>query len=282
MLIQAKFWRAFLLGAVWLVGVQFPQQIVLAEIPSTNSSVATAEPICPANLREAIEEVITRPEWRRSRWGILIKTLKDGKRLYGLDEQKYFVAASNVKLLTTAAALRELGADFRIRTSVYAVGKPPRLKDLRVVGRGDPSLTTAQLKLLAQQLKQKGIRYIEQLIVDDSYFKELPLNPSWEWSDLVFNIAPSVNSLILNENAATIKLIPQQVDEPTQLEWLDSVAARQWQVENESITGPKGTKNTIDFNRSFTQLDLKITGQLAVDQEADTTTIAIPDPARYF
>lgn len=266
------------ISMILLFGVQFLGQMALAESRSSSQP----QSVCPGNLGEAIEEVIQRPEWRRSRWGILIKTLESGETLYALDEKKYFVPASNVKLLTTAAALRQLGSNFRIRTSVYGIGKPPRLNSLRVVGKGDPSLTNEQLKLLAQQLKQKGVRRIYKLIVDDSYFKELPINASWEWSDLLFYFAPSVNSLILNENAAVIKLVPKKLDEPAKLEWLDPVAARQWRIENQTITAPEGTQNNVNFHMRLGQPVIEITGQLGVENEEDTTAIAVADPSSYF
>ncbi|ACK72700.1 D-alanyl-D-alanine carboxypeptidase/D-alanyl-D-alanine-endopeptidase [Gloeothece citriformis PCC 7424] len=255
------------LGLIFGLVVQFP---------------GFAQSICPSNLGQEIEAVIQRPEWRRSRWGILVETLEDGQILYGVDENQYFVPASNTKLLTTAAALRVLGADFRVRTSVYGVGEPPILASLRVVGRGDPSLTNKQLKLLAQQLKEKGVQQISELIVDDSYFKELPLNPSWEWSDLLFYYTPSVNSLILNENTSLIKIVPQGLNYPAKLVWSDAIVARQWRVYNDVITTRQGSRKTIDFYRDFEQPIIYITGQLPVDDEGYTTAIAVADPASYF
>jgi len=45
------------------------------------------------------------------------------------------------------------------------------------VGRGDPSLTDAQLKELAQQLSRSGIRQVSQLIAEDNYFHGQLLTP---------------------------------------------------------------------------------------------------------
>jgi D-alanyl-D-alanine carboxypeptidase len=66
-----------------------------------------------------------------------------------LNDNKYFIPASNMKLFTTAAALQQLGAYFRIRTSIYDEGNGV----LRVVGRGDPSFKNAQLTILSKQFQ---------------------------------------------------------------------------------------------------------------------------------
>ncbi|MFB8788774.1 MAG: D-alanyl-D-alanine carboxypeptidase [Potamolinea sp.] len=129
-------------------------------IPQSRSLLIAQNPqpsvtICPAQLQAAIDAVISRPQLAKARWGIVILPLSPNIRnsLYNRDAERYFIPASNVKLLTTAAALRQLGSTFRIRTSVY--GTPTIL---RLVGRGDPSLSNAQLKDLAQQLKRQGVR----------------------------------------------------------------------------------------------------------------------------
>ncbi|MGK7875083.1 MAG: D-alanyl-D-alanine carboxypeptidase/D-alanyl-D-alanine-endopeptidase [Xenococcaceae cyanobacterium] len=268
------------------LGVQVLTQKAFAEPvptpPTVEKSLDGSRHICPADLSAAIEAVTSRPEFERSRWGILIQTLTSEHTLYALDAERYFIPASNLKLLTTAAALRELGAQFRIRTSVYGTGTIPNLTSLRLVGRGDPSLTTVQLKDLAQQLKRQGVRRISQLIVEDSYFKELGINPTWEWEDIYYYYAVSVNSLILNENAVILTLLPQQLGQSVQLNWSDPIAARQWRVKNQGITAPEGIPYGVEINGVLGQPVLKIKGELAIDSEPDIWGLAVVDPANYF
>lgn len=116
--------------------------------------------ICSTQLGTAVDAVTNRPEFNRMRWGILVQNLFATQTLYSRDAQKYFTPASTTKLLTTAAALQQLGANFRFRTSVYSNGDGV----LRVVGRGDPSFSDAQITDLAVQVKQKGIQNVKQLI----------------------------------------------------------------------------------------------------------------------
>ncbi|MCC3444821.1 MAG: D-alanyl-D-alanine carboxypeptidase/D-alanyl-D-alanine-endopeptidase [Microcoleus sp. PH2017_03_ELD_O_A] len=72
---------------------------------------AVAGDICPGELGAKVDAIANRAEFSRSRWGILIQPLSSAATLYSRDATKYFIPASNVKLLTTAAALQKLGAD---------------------------------------------------------------------------------------------------------------------------------------------------------------------------
>ncbi len=271
---------------ILFLGVQFPRQVSLANPvlsqPFVRQSANNSQFLCSADLATAIETIVKRPEFLRSRWGILIEQLNSQQILYALDEQKYFIPASNVKLLTTAAILHQLGSKFRLQTPVYGTGTPPNLAKLRIVGKGDPSLTTAKLKALAQELKRQGIRQISQLIVEDSGVNNSGINPTWEWDDLNFAYAPVVNALILNENAVTLKLFPQQLGQPLKLELSDAIAVRKWQIKNLTITAPKGTPNSLKIQRNLGESSLEITGELAIDADFDTFDLAIADPANYF
>lgn len=251
----------------------------------------SAESICPAQLGAAIEQVINRPQFRRARWGILIEPLLSTNQdapLYRRDAERFFIPASNLKLLTTAAALRQLGSNFRIRTSVYVretVANQRSLTDadwLRVVGRGDPSLGDAQLRALAQQLKRQGIRSVQQLIVDDGYFQGETVNLHWEWEDVQADYGAAVNSLILNQNAVELTVSPQQLGQPLRVSWSDQSAARQWRVENNSVTAEAATPNSVTVAGVVGQPMLRIKGQLAVDAEPESFGLAIIHPAEYF
>ena len=269
-----------------LLGVQlgFTQEIALAQRENSLTTVAQAQdsPVCFADLEPAIEDIINSPNLRRSRWGILVQTLNSEETIYGLAAERHFIPASNAKLLSTGAILTQLGADFRIRTSFYSRGTVPNLEALQVVGRGDPSLTTAQLKEIAQRLKEKGVEEIEQLIVQDGYFSEPPLLPSWEWEDVYAYYGTAVNSLILDENAVVLTLLPQELGELVEVNWSNYLAARQWQVENTALTVPEGTPYGVTIDGVLGERTLKIEGELAADAGPDIWGLAVRNPAQYF
>ena len=115
--------------------------------------------------------------------------------------------ASNTKLFTTATAFALLGPDFRFHTTVETAGtidKHGRLdSDLVIVGRGDPNLSgrtlpynlrterklppIIALENLADQLVQKGLRYVDgDIVADDSYYAFERYGEGWAQDDLVW------------------------------------------------------------------------------------------------
>jgi serine-type D-Ala-D-Ala carboxypeptidase/endopeptidase (penicillin-binding protein 4) len=252
------------------------QKIAQAKTPVPQ--VNTTKSICPAQLSSAINTIINHPQFSRVRWGILVKPLSSEKILYSQDSQKYFISASNMKLFTTAAALQKLGADFRIRTSIYDEGNGV----LRVVGRGDPSFKNAQLTILSKQLYQQGIRQINQLIVDDSYFQGEVVNSSWEWEDIQADYGAPINSFILNENATVLTFLPQTIGEPLKLKWTEPTEAYRWKIENNSVTTEADKPSFVEVNRDLKGQILRIKGQLAINSQPEITGLAVFDPVANF
>jgi len=241
----------------------------------------TETEICPNRLGDELEAIANRPEFQRSRWGISIQTLATGETLYEQEAQRYFIPASTAKLLTTAAALHQLGSSFQVRTSVYQV-EAANETVLRVVGRGDPSFTDAELRQLAQQIGDRNITHVDRLIGDDQYFQGEILNPNWEWEDVQAGYGAAVNSLIVNLNAIALTLSPQAIGQPLKLSWSDPAEALRWQVENNSITTATETPEFLQLERQLNQPSLRIWGQLQVGGEPEIEAIAIPDPGEYF
>lgn len=249
---------------------------------SAAQSTAVPNSICPAELPEAIAQITRRPAFTRMRWGILVQTLGHEETLYAEDADQYFIPASNAKLLTTAAALTALGADFRIRTSVYQSTDPATgLNRLILVGRGDPSLSDTQLRNLATQIRHQGITQIDQLVANDQYFTGDAVNPNWEWEDIQAGYGAPVNSLNLNGNAIALSLFPQALGEPLRVVWADSAEAQQWRIDNRSRTVSAGEPEFVSVGRDLSQPVLYVQGQLQVGSNSEDAAIAIPDPTSY-
>jgi len=271
-MIHSTDWRSRLGVALMLLG-----------LGGWRSPLATA--VCPDDLATEIETILQRQSTaRRAHWGILISPLAGGYPLYARNAQQFFIPASNIKLFTTAAALTQLGADYRIRTSVYQEAVESGEVVLRVVGRGDPTLTEASLQTLARQVRDRGIHHIDRLIVDDTYFTGDPINPNWEWEDLQAGYGTAANSLMLEGNAIALQLIPQAPGQPLRLVFETPSDARSWTVINDSRTLPAGSSEP-----EFTQIQqdgqrrmLRVMGQLQAGSEPEEEAIASPDPNGRF
>lgn len=252
--------------------------ISLIAILTAAFSAGPAYGLCRTDLTQSIDAMANQPSLKKARVGILVET-QSGQVIYSRDADRYFVPASNVKLLTTAAALSSLGPNFTIRTSVYG---QPNNGPLHLVGRGDPTLGDDQLSALASQLKNQGVQTVSSLLGNDSYFAGPAVNPNWEWEDVQAGYGAPANSLILNANELGLTLYPQAVGQPLRVEWDDPTLQNQWQIENFSRSVGAGQSEYVDIGRDLSRPVLRVYGQLISGAALETASVAVPNPAEYF
>ena len=92
---------------------------------------------------QSVEDIIMQQELDGVHWSISV-TDEQGQLLESWNDQKWIVPASNMKLITSAAVLEELGAEFRYQTPIYDEGyldDSTWVGDLMIVGKGDPSIS---------------------------------------------------------------------------------------------------------------------------------------------
>jgi serine-type D-Ala-D-Ala carboxypeptidase/endopeptidase (penicillin-binding protein 4) len=242
--------------------------------------IAPPAPICPADLPDRVNQIIDQPQFTAARWGILVQTLdaapSQRQTLVEHDRQKFFIPASNAKLLTTAAALLALGPEYRIRTSLFGTAQ-----NLELIGHGDPSLTDRQLTQLAQQLKQRSITQIPQLTLNDRYFTNNP-NPDWAWDDLQTDYGAIAHSLSLNLNYHRLSATPQALGQPLKLTWSDPTAIAGWTIDNQTQTVAPTQTEFLTATRDLGTQTLIIRGQLRQGGSADTIDLAVLNPTAVF
>ena len=234
--------------------------------------------LCQSQLNAQIDEIINRPQFQRFRWGISVKSLSQGEKIYSRDAEYYFIPASTVKLMTTAAALVKLTPNYRISTSIYGDSKG----NLYLVGRGDPSLTAIQLEDLAQQLKNRGINRVNELIADEGYFRGFAVHPNWEWEDIQAGYGAPINSLILHQNSLDLILSPQQVNQPLKVTWVRPQQAQGWEIKNNTVTVRENEREFVEIGRDLTRSIVYVSGQLRVGSEPEPVYAAVVEPTENF
>jgi D-alanyl-D-alanine carboxypeptidase/D-alanyl-D-alanine-endopeptidase (penicillin-binding protein 4) len=163
-----------------------------------------------AELRAFVDSVAGAPEFRSAQWGILVVDPASGDTLASRNADKLFVPASNMKLVTSAVGLVQLGPGFRWSTALFARG-PVRDGvldgDLVVRGDGDPSISAhlrrdalAPLRDLADSLRAHGVMRVRgRVVAARSPFIDPPLGYGWEWEDLDEPYGAGVDALYFNE-----------------------------------------------------------------------------------
>ncbi len=133
---------------------------------------------------------------------------RSAKPIFAADAHRPVSVASNAKLLTSAALLASLGADYRFKTAIYGEQKGAVVEgDLCLEARGDPSLTDAHLWRIARDLYAGGLRRVSGgLKLDLSYFDGKTLPPLFETRRSDAYYRPAVGALSINENVVRVRV----------------------------------------------------------------------------
>jgi serine-type D-Ala-D-Ala carboxypeptidase/endopeptidase (penicillin-binding protein 4) len=169
-----------------------------------------------AALVRDIDAILADPVLAHGYWGVFVKSLKTDDALYDLNSRKLLIPASNMKIVTLAAAAERLGWDYSYETQLLAAGRieAGRLDgDLLVLGSGDPSLMDADADMAfggwADRLQAMGVRTVSgRLVGDDNAFDNEGLGFGWSWDDLPDDYAAGVSALQFNENAVRLTVTP--------------------------------------------------------------------------
>ena len=268
-----------------------PQQIQPQQTQPQQSqpSLETAE-----SLRSRIGAHVAKPRYGPASWGIKIVSLDTGKTIFEQNAAKYFSPASNAKLYTTALALDHLGADYRIKTSLYAAARPDAegtLKsDLMIYGRGDPTIAASlnggdyykALEPLAEQLALSGVRRIEgDLVGDESYFKGPRLGSGWEWDDLQWYYGAEVSALTVNDNSLDLTVRPaERAGLPCRVSTGPPTSFVT--IMNRTQTVAKGAEARIVVYRPVGENIIYVSGRLPVGDKGYNGAVAVHNPAGLF
>jgi D-alanyl-D-alanine carboxypeptidase/D-alanyl-D-alanine-endopeptidase (penicillin-binding protein 4) len=177
----------------------------------------TAAASSVTQLRRDIDALLADPVLTHGYWGIVVRSLRTDETLYELNARKLLMPASNMKIVTLAAAAERLGWDYSYETKLLAAGgiAGGRLDgDLIVVGSGDPSVTDPEtaarlFDTWAERLTAMGVRSIGgRVIGDDNVFDDEGLGFGWSWDDLPDDYAAGVSALQFNENAVRVTVGP--------------------------------------------------------------------------
>ncbi len=187
----------------------------------------TPPPVVPLSAR--LDSLLDAPELANAIVGICVHSLKTADTLYEKNAHTLLVPASNLKLLTTATALRTLGPDYRFTTRLYldgAIRDSTYYGDLILHGGGDPTLVwvdscagVPRFQSLVRDLRALGIRTIKgRLIGDDSFFDDQFYAVGWSWENDPYSFQPELSALSINNNCVDFTLYGESPGAPASIQ----------------------------------------------------------------
>jgi D-alanyl-D-alanine carboxypeptidase/D-alanyl-D-alanine-endopeptidase (penicillin-binding protein 4) len=290
-----------LAAAGWTNAAAQQHADVTSTAPEKGMSATYPTATAAARFAERAEQLVQTAPVDKGEWGLLVVDAATGETLYQKNADKYFVPASNMKLLTTAMALDKLGPDYRFRTTVETngtLGPDGKLTgDLILVGRGDPNLSNRKypfeakeefagppekvLAELADAVAGRGVREISGDIVgDDSYFPRERYPDGWEIDDMVWEYGAAISALVVDDNTATLLLTPgQKMGDAVIAEMQPHI--EEFVVKNQVVTvGPK-EKPDLRLTREPGSSLVVVSGMLPAKADPKKLVLAIQEPALH-
>lgn len=237
-------------------------------------------------LKKTLDQVLSTTTLAKARVGLQVKSLDDGAIVYARDAEELMNPASNVKLFTAAAALCRLGPEYRFDTEflVEKDWKEGKTKVLYIRGKGDPSITTERLYGMVSDLVHNGVKEVQDIVVDDSWFDAERTPPGFdqEYGDKAY-LAP-VGALSLNWNTVGVFLRPAdsaggaasvEVEPPSDY----------FVIDNKVTTGTNTQRRftvSSDTDKDKVRQKIEAEGVVPVDKGTWSVWKKIDQPALYF
>ena len=260
--------------------------IVLSVVWLLPTKTAAQGPIlAESNFANAVDDILDNSCLRKQNFGIKIHSLEKNKTLYSVRSDRLFAPASNIKLLTTALALKLLGPDYRFKTVLYGT-TPVRTRVLKgnlfIKGFGDPNLVSEQMWLLVNELKNLPLSKVNgDIVADDSFFDNALRIQSWKKGGVEAYNAP-LGALSFNFNTVTVHVSPGEkldakpvvVVDPN----IDFI-----QVDNRARTVSKSKRSKLIVNRidRGNHNEITISGVISERHTRETYYLNITKPTYY-
>ncbi len=242
-------------------------------------------------LTQQIDQFISNEEdLKGALAGISIRSQATGEILYDHFGDIRLRPASNMKLLSAAAALSILGKDYRFSTELLTDGviKKGSLKgNLYLKGKGDPTLIQVDFEKLAIKMKQQGVRVIRgDLIGDDTWYDDERYSIDLTWSDEQTYYGAQVSALTASPDqdydtgTVIVEVIPgKEIGAKAMVEITPNT--NYLSIINEVVTGsPDGAKK-ITIEREHGENEVIVRGTIPMKAPPEKEWIAVWEPTGY-
>ena len=262
-----------------------------------------------ATFEKRVKAIMSRPEYRHSRFGMEFYSMDQGKVVYALNPQELFIPGSTTKVLTVGTALELLGPDFRFHTKVYRTGTLEGTTlngDLVLVASGDPDLSNRiqpdgtlafenedhsydgmpaakpvpgdplkVLRELAAKVAATGLkRIVGQVRVDTSLFPE---------GERELGTHVVISPVVVNDNLIDVIVTPSREGDAPIL--TISPQSPYVAIRNEVKTIAAGGKTELiwknDAARPDGQRTVTLTGTIPTDAKPRLRVYKVPSPSRF-
>lgn len=240
-------------------------------------------------LTDDVQRAISARKFGSARVGVSIRDVETGTVLAAVRADEPFIPASNMKVLTSGAALLVLGPDFVFRTEFAVDGDrlivrgsgDPALADPEVLAEMTPRLTVSDvLGAVAEGAARAGVKSLREVVVDDRVFDREFVHPTWPSEKLDRGYSAQVAGLNFHANVLSFfpRPGPQGVGTPPSFSM--EPAADWLGVENRARTVREG-KNAVWLSREAGTNRFVLRGEVRSAVQAGVE-VTLHNPPDFF
>jgi D-alanyl-D-alanine carboxypeptidase/D-alanyl-D-alanine-endopeptidase (penicillin-binding protein 4) len=273
------------------------------------NSGTSATSATPKRVSDTIAQIMAKPGYAHSHWGMLVQDLSTGEKLLDLSSAKMFLPGSIMKVYSTTAAPKAYGPNYRFRTPVYATGSRnggTLTGNLILVASGDysfglreqpngtlafnsfpeidhnyadtglagPALLKgtnplAALDQLARQVRASGITSVRGDVAIDDRL----FTTYTKWHD------GDISPIWINENVVDITAAPTSPGRPATIDWRPKIGGMRVTSDVTTVaTSAQAKPLSVESGPHGT---LTLTGAVAAGAKPSLAIWQIPKPADF-
>ena len=236
------------------------------------------------SLQSALKGIVETQPFSTAKSSVQVLDAATGQSVYARGPDSLLKPASNMKLITAAAALALLRPEYRFRTSLYAT-KPPDASgvirgDLYIKGGGDPGLVGEAWWLIARKIRGLGVTRIEGDVVgDDSFFDEERRGPKWPSSNVDNPYNAPVSSLSCFYSAVSVTVRPTVPGRAPEV-FLEPFASY-FKVVNRAVTSGRGFDLRVGRQWDGKQNSIVVEGRIGTNAGPIGAFKGVEEPTLY-
>ena len=233
-----------------------------------------------ASLQKQLEAIVKGEVLGESVVGICVRT-GNGRTLADISAGTMLAPASNMKLISTGAAVHSLGENYRFHTSIGYDGdiiEGTLMGNIYIIGGGDPTLGSKDTIATPlettfgqweKMIREAGIKEIDGMVIGTSgnFFPGMSEEHTWQWNDVGTYYGAGTTGLMFYENMQSFNVTAGNAVGDS-LTIAPSYPQTPWmEFRYDCCTGKEGTGDQLYMYTSGLSPVAEIRGTFAVDRK---------------
>ena len=248
------------------------------------------------NIQTYAETIVSFSGLEHAPFSFYVKDLNSGKIVADYNGNLSLPAASTMKLVTTASAIKILGTKHRFKTKIAYTGSIDTNSrtlngDLIIIGGGDPTIGSKYysekgaedlvLEKWADSIKQLGIHHINgRVVADASSYRYQGVPNGWVWGDIGNYYGAGPNGLTIYDNMLKLYFETKGIGTITKIVCMEPYIPN-FSMSNQVKAAKSKRDNAYVFGAPYS-FDWFVTGSIPANQSNFMVKASNPDPELTF